>query len=291
MLVGPVGDKDKERRGESDMADKQRLGELLVEQRLVSRETIDQALRAQVGGTQRLGSILVRMKAISEDQLAETLSRHLDTPIITVGEHFSPTVRKMLPRYLCKQYGVIPLAEKDNNVLELAMANPADVEARNDLEHYTGKVILPTLARSSDISAEIPRRIPVGLADFFSPRASTRLTRIGVVGCLVLTVILGGMISRYISSERYGSVSVTGESTVYSNHDLVVGVERSGKIDLVGRGAYAKGYYAASFSDGQLLAGFVNSRQADFSAKQRQWLEWVMANKLPVATGQSLAAK
>ncbi len=273
------------------MAEKQRLGELLVGQGLVSQETIDQALRAQVGGMQRLGSILVRMKAINEDQLAETLSRHLDTPICRVAEHFSAEVRKILPRYLCKQYGVIPLAEKGNNVLELAMANPADVEARSDLENFTGKVILPTLARYSDITQEIPRRIPVGLADFFSPRASTRLTRVGVVGCLVLILLLGGVINRYITSERYGSVSAAAESTVYSNHDLVVGVDRSGRIDLVGRGAYANGYYAASFNDAQLLSSFVNNRRTDFSAKQQQWLEWLMSSKLPGGSSQSLAVK
>ncbi len=273
------------------MAERQRLGEMLVGKGLVSQETVEQALRAQVGGMHRLGSILVRMKAISADQLAETLASHLDIPICSIAERFSPEVRKILPRYLCKQYGVIPLTAKENNVLELAMANPADIEARNDLENYTGKVIQPSLARYSDITEEIPRRIPVGYADFFSPRASSRLTRLGVAGCLVLTLILGGVINSYITNERYGAVTATTESTVYSNHDLVVGVDRNGKIDLVGRGAFAKGYYAASFDHPQVLQNFINSRKDDLSVKQLEWLNWVMLSKLADGTGAALASK
>ncbi len=262
------------------MADKQRLGELLVEQKIVTQETVDQALKAQVGGNRRLGHILVRMGAISEDQLADTLGKHLGGDMCDIASQFSPAVSRSIPRYLCRQYGVLPLREKPGNILQLAMADPADTDARNDLERYTGKVIEACLARYSDIEKEIPKRIHFSLQDIFPPKTSTLLTRIGVVTCLVLVALLGGFTYQYIHNSLYGTASVTAESTIFKNHDLMVGVEKGGKISLVGRGAYAGGYYAASFTDPQVLKAFVASRHADLSEKQLKWLDWVISKKL-----------
>ena len=269
------------------MAERQRLGELLVAQGIVKQETIDQALKAQVGGNRRLGHILVRMGAISEDQLADTLAEHLDIGMCDISGDFSPSVSKAIPRYLCRQYGVLPLREKPGNILELAMANPADSEARNDLEQYTGKVIEACLARYSDIEREIPKRIHLTLKDIFAPRTNILLTRIGVVTCLVLVSLVGGFTYQYIHNSLYGTASVTAESTIFKNHDLMVGLEKGGKISLVGRGAYAGGYYAASFNDLEVLKAFIASRQGDLSEKQIKWLDWVISKKLPKGAANS----
>lgn len=272
------------------MASKQRLGELLVEQKLVSPEIVEQALRTQISGNRRLGYILVRMKAITEDQLVEILAGQLDITVCDIAGRFSPEVRGVLPRYLCRQYGVLPLALKSNNILELAMANPADGEAQNDLEQYTGKVIEPYLARHSDIEREISR-IPLSLKDVFSPRSNTRLTRIGVALCLLLLALLGGFTYQYIQSNMYGTRSVTAESTIYKNHDLMLGFDKTGKINLLGRGAFAKGYYSASFNDPVILQAFIKSRQADLSDKQKTWIDWVISKEQNHGSPQSLTVK
>ena len=272
------------------MTSKQRLGELLIEQNLVSQDIIDQALRTQIGGNRRLGYILVRMKAITEDQLVEILASQLDISVCDIASRFSPEVRKTLPRYLCRQYDVLPLALKSNNVLELAMANPADEEARNDLEHYTGKVIEPYLARHSDIDREISNRIPVGLKDFFSPRSSSRLTRIGVAVCLILVSLLGGFTYRYVHNTIYGTKSVTASATIYKNHDLMLGFDKNGKINLLGRGAFAQGYYSVLFNDRVVLQAFLKSRQADLSTEQKSWIDWVISQEQAHGPAQALTA-
>jgi hypothetical protein len=261
------------------MANKLRLGELLVERELISQDAIDQALRAQVGSNRRLGHILVRMKAITADQLAEALAGQLDIPICDITGNFSPKVRGIIPRYLCRQYDVLPLTDKSNNILELAMANPADVEAINDLENYTGKVIVPFLALQSDIDREIPKRIPLGMKDFFSPRSNTLFTRIGVAVCLALIILLGGFTYRYIRYTTYGTVSVSAESTIYKNHDLMLGFDNTGKINLLGRGAFAKGYYSVIFNDQDRMSSFLTSKQTDLSDTQKNWVDWVMARQ------------
>jgi type IV pilus assembly protein PilB len=138
------------------MTNKPRLGEILVQEGLVKQSDVDQALRTQVGGNRRLGHILVRMKLISADQLAETLSSQLELEICDLSNGFSSEVSGLVPRYLCRRYTVLPLDLKENNILEMAMADPCDDEAINNLEHYTGMVIQPLLARQSDIDRAIP---------------------------------------------------------------------------------------------------------------------------------------
>ena len=151
------------------MAGKERLGEILVQKGLVPQEIINEALRIKAGGDRRLGHILLGMKAISDDQLKDTLSDQSGESVCEIQAKFSPEVKKTLPRYLCRKLGVLPLAFKNNNVLELAMADPTDDDAIRDVEHFTGKVVKTCLSRYSDIEREIPKRIPLSLQDIFSP--------------------------------------------------------------------------------------------------------------------------
>jgi hypothetical protein len=260
----------------SDKPRKHRLGELLVQQNLVSQETVDTALRVQVGGNRRLGYILVRMKAITTDQLAETLAQQLDTPIIIIADKFSPEVKKAVPRYLCRQYGILPLAFKQNNILEVAMSDPSDGDAISDLEHYTGKVIEPFLARHSDIDREIGRRVQLSMKDFFTPQTNIWATRTVAVLALILVFGLGFFTYDYIQQNRYGTVSTTDTHVLYKNHDLILGVDNIGKISLLGHGAFAKGYYSVSFDNPDTLNAFAKSREKDFSEKQRNWLKWAI---------------
>ena len=262
------------------MTEKKRLGELLVEQKIVEQDTIDQALKVQIGGNRRLGHILVRMGAISEDQLADILGRHLSITICDIAAQFSPSVSKSLPRYLCRRYGVLPLREKPGNILQVAMADPADCQARNDLEHYTGKVIEACLARYSEIEKEIPKRIHLTLKDLFPPQTATLLTRAGVLTCLVLLFLLSSFTYQYVQNNLYGAVANAVESTIFKNHDLMVGVEKNGKISLIGRGAYAGGYYSASFDGPEVFRDFIINRQSDLSEMQIKWLDWVITKKL-----------
>lgn len=273
------------------MSNKQMLGELLVQQKFVSQETIDQALRTQVSGNRRLGSILIRMKVITDDQLAEALASQLDIALCDIDEQFSPAVRKIMPRYLCRQYSVLPLALKNNNILAVAMANPADKEAVNDIEDYTGRVVQPLLARYSDIDREISRRIPLSLQDVFSPRRSNNFTRLAVALCLVLIVLVGGATYNYIHYATYGTVSVTAEATIYKNHDLMLGVDKQGTFNLLGRAAFAESYYSVSFTDPVVLRSFLEARKKDLSDKQKSWLDWAITKAQQDASPHAVAAK
>ena len=273
------------------MSSKPRLGELLVQRSLVTQEIVDTALRVQVGGNRRLGYILVQMKEITADQLAETLAQQLNIPIITIDEKFSPKVKKIVPRYLCKQYGILPLALKDNNILEVAMSDPSDEAAISDLEHYTGKVIEPFLARHSDIERDIGRKMQLSAKDFFTPQTNIWATRTVASLALILVIGLSFFTYDYIQKNRYGTLSTTDTHVLYKNHDLILGVDRAGKISLLGHGAFAEGYYSVSFDTPETLKVFVKTRKNDFSEKQRNWLEWAIEQTNSNSLTRTIAVK
>ncbi len=263
------------------MASKIRLGELLVQEDIVSQDTINDALRIQVSGNKRLGSILLRMGALSSDQLADILSQQLEIPLVNIEKEFSPGARKALPRYLCNKYGALPLANKKNNILLTAMTDPSDQEAITDIEHYTGKVVEPCLAKQSDINNAIPKKIPLSLKDVFNPQANTKTTRCIATAAFTLVIILGVTTYNYIQRANYGTISHLNNSTIYEHHDLMVGFDNSGKISLLGHSAFSDGYYSASFNNTPTLMAFITSSKDDFSAEQTDWLEWVLKKESP----------
>ncbi len=267
-----------------------RLGELLVQRNLVSQDTVDTALRVQVGGNRRLGYILVRMKKITADQLAEILAQQLDVAIINIDEKFTPEVKKTVPRYLCRQYSILPLALKANNILEVAMSDPSDGEAISDLEHYTGNVIEPFLARHSEIDREISHRIPLGMQDLFTPQTNIWATRTIAALALFLVFGLGYFTYDYIQQDRYGTVSISDTHVLYKNHDLIVGMDKAGKISLLGHGAFAEGYYSVSFDNSDTLKAFIKSREKDLSEKQRNWLDWAISKTQSDSLAETLSA-
>ncbi len=258
------------------MADKKRLGEILVQNNIVNEDTVNEALRVQVGGNRRLGHILLRMGAVTEDQLTATLSEQLQVPLTDPKEAFSPEVKPLLPRYLCNKYGVIPLALKKNNIMLTAMADPSDHEAISDIEHYTEKVVEPCLSKLSDIEGAIKLHVPYTIKDFFNPQVNTRVTRVIATIALALVVTFGVVTYNYIQTARFGTVSHLASSTLYEHHDLMVGFDKSGKISLLGRSAFADGYYSVTFNDLLTTKAFIQSRSGDFSVKQSEWLKWVL---------------
>ena len=273
------------------MATKIRLGELLVQQDIVSQEIINDALRVQVGGNRRLGHILIQMGALSDDQLANTLSQQLDIPLIDIDEVFTTNVKHLLPRYLCTKYSALPLALQTNNVMLTAMANPSDQEAIKDIEHYTGKVVEPCLARQSDVVRAIPKKVPYSIQDIFNPQNSIRLNRTIATIALALVVILGVSTYNYMQTAKYGTVSELDSSTLYEHHDLMVGFDNSGKITFLGHSAFSDGYYSVSFYDLHTLKAFIQSRKDDFSAEQAKWLKWVLIKEKSHDSSNSIIAK
>jgi len=261
------------------METKKRLGEILIDAGLITEETCTKALRMQVGGNRRLGRILVKMGALTSDQLLETLANQFERPIIEVEKEMTTEALSLLPRYLCKKYEVFPLAVEQETILKLAMADPSDGEAINDVENYTGKAVQPLLARQMDIHAAIGKHIRLSFRDIFNPQSYTRYAKVASSLALVLILIVGAFTYHFYMESKYGTVTRTETATIYKNHDLMVGLEHSGKATLLGRGAHATGYYSVTFDSKEALARFIDTRKGDLSSAQVEWAHWAVRQR------------
>ncbi|MBU0681014.1 MAG: hypothetical protein KKD73_06290 [Proteobacteria bacterium] len=256
------------------------IGELLIKKNLVSEEEMAEVLRIQVSSNRRVGYLLIKMGFIDSDQLISTLAEQLEIPVIAIDEQFSPEVKKLIPRYLCHKYSILPLAKKPHNVLSLAMVDPLDREAISSIENFTGMVVEPNLARHSDVTTSISRKIPFSAQDIFNEQSYGLAAKVATACVLILFVILSAFAARYVYVEKYGTVQTVADSTVYKNHDIMVDVKKSGKVSLLGRGARASGFYSVTFNDLDSLQAFLQKKETDFSEKQYQWLTWTLENRI-----------
>jgi type IV pilus assembly protein PilB len=134
-----------------------RLGDLLVAEGLISQEQLTRALAAQKGTAEKLGSILVRLKLVSEEQLIGFLSRQYGIPSMTLAQlDVDADVLRLVPAAIAKKYEVLPV-KRVNNSLTLAMADPTNVFALDDIAFMTNLQVLPVVASQVAIRKAIER--------------------------------------------------------------------------------------------------------------------------------------
>ena len=263
------------------MQERQTLGQILIQKKLVSPRNIRRALRVQTGGKRRLGQILINMGLITDEQLFQALSDQLGIPIAQLDDGIPENILKLIPRYLCKKYGLIPFGLDEHNVLKLAMVNPLDQATHADIEAYTGMMTEPYLAKEKIVSAAIQEHMPVTLKDILHPLMYNRTARIALYLLIVLSIAVGIFAFREVRLQKYGTISGTGDLKVFSNHEMLIGVEGKGAISLIGHGPYAKGFYSVVFNTKKELLTFVEGKKDLLSKKQLEWIHWVAENKLP----------
>jgi type IV pilus assembly protein PilB len=139
-----------------------RLGDLLVAEGLISTEQLQRALGEQKGGTEKLGTILVRLSLLTEEQLIGFLSRQYGIPSITLSQlDIEPDVLQLVPAHIAKKYEVLPI-KRISNSLTLAMADPTNVFALDDVAFMTNLQVLPVVASQAAIRKAIERSYEAG---------------------------------------------------------------------------------------------------------------------------------
>src|SRR3989338_3523795 len=134
-----------------------RLGDLLVADGLITPEQLSKALGEQKGSTEKLGSILIKLGFINEEQLIGFLSRQYGVPSITLSQlEIDPEVLKLVPAPIAKKYEVLPVRRMGNS-LALAMADPTNVFALDDISFMTNLQVLPLVASQTAIKKAIDR--------------------------------------------------------------------------------------------------------------------------------------
>jgi type IV pilus assembly protein PilB len=139
-----------------------RLGDLLVAERLITDEQLKQALSEQKGKTEKLGSILARLGFITEEQLIGFLSRQYGIPSITLNNvDVDAETLRLVPAPIARKYEVLPV-KRIGGTLTLAMADPTNVFALDDVAFMTSLQILPVVAPQAAIRAAIEKAYEAG---------------------------------------------------------------------------------------------------------------------------------
>ena len=134
-----------------------RLGEILVKESLITQEQLQKALEFQRANGGKLGSCLTKMGFITDDDITGVLSRQYGVPSINLRFYeIDPIIIKLIPQDTAQRYQVIPLS-RVGSVLTIAMTDPTNVFAMDDIKFMTGFNVEPVVASESAIGDAISR--------------------------------------------------------------------------------------------------------------------------------------
>ncbi len=128
-----------------------KLGELLLKQGLISEDMLSQALEEQKKAGTRLGTTLINMGYITEEELLKSLSKHFGVQSVDLREkEIEDGLLKLVPSELAGKYLAIPIS-RFGRTLTVAMINPGDVAAIEDMQFATGFEIEPVVASEESV--------------------------------------------------------------------------------------------------------------------------------------------
>lgn len=137
-----------------------RLGDLLVETKAITQEQLNHALEKQKKTGLKLGETLVDEGIITEDDIAVALSKQLNLEIVDLQNiNIDKAVTTLVPVNILKKYTMIPFAfnENNKNILRVAMENPLDTYAQEDISIITNYQVEPVVATTRSIMLAIDK--------------------------------------------------------------------------------------------------------------------------------------
>ncbi len=134
-----------------------KLGELLVKENLISPQQLQEALTYQKQHGGKLGYNLVKLGFVKDEEIAGLLSRQYGVPAINLARfEIDPTVIKLVPAETAQKYQILPLSRAGAN-LTIAMVDPTNVFAMDDIKFMTGYNVEPVVASETAIMESIDK--------------------------------------------------------------------------------------------------------------------------------------
>jgi type IV pilus assembly protein PilB len=132
-----------------------RLGELLTKASLITQDQLKEALKMQKETGGKLGETLIKLGFVSEEDITECLSQQFGVPSINLA-HFEidGSVIKLIPADVARKYNILPV-NKTGATITIAMADPTNVFAMDDIKFMTGYNVEPVVASELGIKAAI----------------------------------------------------------------------------------------------------------------------------------------
>lgn len=133
------------------------LGELLIEQGIVNQAQVEKALAVQKEKGGLIGEILVNLGFTKEEEICQVLTVQYGFPYLPLANYeINPEIVNVVPARVCQQYLLIPIDKIGNN-LTLAMSNPLNVQAIEDVELISGCNVQIFVCTLSDAKKAIER--------------------------------------------------------------------------------------------------------------------------------------
>jgi type IV pilus assembly protein PilB len=201
-----------------------KLGDLLLKQKLITHEQLEAALKLQREEGGKIGEALVRVGAVSESDITETLSQQFGVPSIDLA-HFEidPAIIKVVPGEVARKYGVLPV-NKTGATLTIAMGDPTNVFAMDDIKFMTGYNVEPVVASEIALRKAIDKH-------YGTPRSVVLKERAKSGGAPTLgsdTGLDDVMASSALTMDDMASVGL-GEL----NMDEITGMDTGADVDVV----------------------------------------------------------
>jgi type IV pilus assembly protein PilB len=133
------------------------LGQILIELGLITPEQLDTALEEHQKTPKALGRVLIDLGMIREADLVRALAEQVGLEFVDLTDtQIDPASTALLPEALARRYRALPIGDRDGKLL-VAMSDPANVYALDDIRTITGRDVQPVVATSADVEAAIAK--------------------------------------------------------------------------------------------------------------------------------------
>jgi type IV pilus assembly protein PilB len=133
------------------------LGELLVERGIIKPQQLEKALAAQKERGGLIGEVIVELGFAKEEDIAQALTAQYGFPYLPLANYeINAQLTEIVPLRVARQYMLVPIDKIGNN-LTIAMSNPLNIQAVEDVEMLSGCGVQTFVATSSDIKRAIAK--------------------------------------------------------------------------------------------------------------------------------------
>src|SRR6186997_1248080 len=135
-----------------------RLGQILVDLGYLNEDQLWDVLEEQKQSPgEVIGQVAVRMGLVNQDQVTEALAEQWGMAVVNLDEtNIPPKVLELVPETMASIYKIMPVSLKDN-ILTVAMADPQNIAALDDLRNFLGYDVRGAVSNPIDIQAAIER--------------------------------------------------------------------------------------------------------------------------------------
>jgi type IV pilus assembly protein PilB len=133
------------------------LGQILLEHGLLTDEQLEHALEEYRNAPKSLGRVLIDLGYIREQDLVRSLAEQVGLEFVDLSDYrIDAGVATMIPEPICRRYRALAIGERDGKLL-VAMSDPANVYALDDIRTITGREVQPVVATASDVEQAIAK--------------------------------------------------------------------------------------------------------------------------------------